>query len=235
MKTKSLYARGFTLVELLVVIAIIAALAGIGVPVILRQQKKAALSEAISNAKEIGLAMMNFDSDYGSFPSDSTAKTVKENTNTDLTLGTSSSNDYFRQLLAASYCDAEKIFYVKTPYTKKPDNVIQGSKALENGEVGFGYIMASMTEAQSSSGNSGRPLLVTPLLNAGTDGTCDLDQFDKKAVVLRLDHSATAETVRPADKQVNLGGGKTLLQTGTDTVWGTDVTPVIKPPLKSGG
>jgi prepilin-type N-terminal cleavage/methylation domain-containing protein len=235
MKTKYPYARGFTLVELLVVIAIIAALAGIGVPVILKQQKKSAVAEALSNSKEIGMAMMNFDGDYGSFPSDATAKTVRDNTNTALNLGSASSNDYFRQLIAASYIDSEKIFYAKTLYTHKPDNVLTGAKCLENGEVGFGYIMASASEAQSSSGNSSRPLLITPLLNAGADGQCELDTYDKKAIVFRLDHSAESVTVRPSDKQAMLGGGKTLLQTGEDSVWGTDVTPIIKPPLKSGG
>ena len=235
MKSKFPSARGFTLVELLVVIAIIATLAGIALPVIMAQKKKGARTEALSNAKQIAIALFNFDSDYSSFPSDSTAKTVKDNTNSQLTLGSASSNDYFRQLFAASYVDSEKIFYTTTSYTKKPAGVITTSKCLDSGECGFGYIMASSTEAQPSSGTSGRPLLVTPLLNASADGTCELDTYDKKAVILHLDQSAEAISVRPSDKQAVLGGGNTLLQTGESTVWGTDVTPIIKPPTKSSG
>ena len=45
--------KGFTLVELLVVIAIIAALAALATPVVLKQQKKAAATEAVNNAKQI--------------------------------------------------------------------------------------------------------------------------------------------------------------------------------------
>ena len=50
--TKTKLAKGFTLVELLVVIAIIAALAALSTPVVLKQQKKAAATEAVNNAKQ---------------------------------------------------------------------------------------------------------------------------------------------------------------------------------------
>ncbi|MGB1874861.1 MAG: type II secretion system protein, partial [Akkermansiaceae bacterium] len=66
--TKHNMAKGFTLVELLVVIAIIAALAALSTPVVLKQQKKAALAEAINNAKQIGYLMKDYDDQFGSFP-----------------------------------------------------------------------------------------------------------------------------------------------------------------------
>jgi prepilin-type N-terminal cleavage/methylation domain-containing protein len=229
--------RGFTLVELLVVIAIIATLAGIGVPVIISQQKKGARTEAISNAKQIGMALFNFDQDYGSYPSAATGTEVNTNNpDAGLTFGTTTSNDYFRQLIAAGYIDSEKPFYAKAPYTKKPDNAMQTEKALAAGEVGFAYIMATTTEPLSSSGNSGRPLLVAAVYNGLTDGTFDPDIYDKKAVVFRIDNSAAVESVRPSDKKVIVGGGKTLMQGGDkDSVWGTDITPVLKAPLKAAG
>lgn len=229
--------RGFTLVELLVVIAIIATLAGVGVPAIISQKKKGDRTEATQNAKSVGMAMFNFEQDYGSYPSEATGTEVAEsNPDSGMTFGTTTSNDFFRQLLAAGYLDSEKPFFAKGAYTKKPDNVMSQGKALAAGEVGFAYVMATTTEPLSSSGNSGRPLLVASVNNGLTDGTFDPDVYDRKAVVYRLDSSASIESIRPSDKKVIIGGGKTLLQGGDkDTVWGTDINPIIKAPLKVGG
>lgn len=226
---------GFTLVELLVVISIIATLAGVGVPVIINQQKKGARAEAISNIKQIGLAMFNFDQDYNSYPCDSTAADVKTNNpDTPLTFGNSFSNDYFRQLIASGHIDSEKNFYAKAPYTKKPDNVMTAGKCLAAGECGFAYIMATPSEPLTSSGNTGRPLIAAAVYNCQTNGSFDPDVYDRRAVVFRIDNSATAEPVRPSDKKVLIGGGKTLMQGGDkDTVWGSDINPVIKPPQKA--
>lgn len=243
MKLKYKMRRGFTLVELLVVIAIIATLAGVGVPVIIAQQKKGARSEAVANAKSIGLAMFNFEQDYGSFPTagdgdGSTAKQVQENNpESGYTFGSENSNDFFRQLIAAGHADSERVFYAKAPYTKKPDNNLKADKALGAGEVGFAYIMASETDPVPSSGNSGRPLVAAAVFNGAKDGTFDPDVYDRRAVVLRIDQSATDLPVRPSDKRVLVGGGKTLLQGGADdTVWGVDISsPVVKPPKKALG
>jgi len=233
MKTNHRMRRGFTLIELLVVIAIIATLAGVGVPMILAQQKKGARTEAMRNAKEIALAMFTFDQDYGTFPSPTTATEVKDKTGSSIDMTGNTSNAYFRQLIAAGIIESENNFYAKAAYTKKPDNVMSASKALAAGEVGFGYIMASATEALSSSGNSGPPLLVAATLDAATNGTFDLDVYDKKAVVLRIDQSVKLENIRPTDKMCTIGGGKTLLESGPDTVWDT-LTPVLVAPIKAG-
>lgn len=233
MKTKYRRTQGFTLVELLVVMVIIAALAGLSAPVIMKQRKNADRTEATSNVKQIGLALMEFDSEYGSFPDNNTAEDVKEATGTDLNFSGTFSNDYFRQLLAAGL-KSEKPFYCKTAYTKKPDDVITQTKALEAGEVGFGYIMISQTEAQNSSGNPGRPVVVAPLYNAQTDWTFDPDPFGEKAVILRLDNSASSVTIRTDNKFVMVGGGRTLQAVGDQSVWGTDINPVLRAPQKRG-
>lgn len=233
MKIKHQIRRGFTLVELLVVIAIIATLAGVGVPVIMAQKKKGDRSQAINNAKEIGTALFGFDQDFGGFPSDATAVTVKENNpDSQLVLGKTNSNDYFRQLIVAGL-QSEKPFYAKGAYTKKPDNVLTGDKALAAGEVGFAYVMKTASEALPSSGNTGRPIIVSSVYDCATDGTFDPDVYDRTAVVQRIDNSASLESIRTSDKKANVGGGKTLFDTGDDTVWGTDITPVIKAPLKA--
>jgi prepilin-type N-terminal cleavage/methylation domain-containing protein len=226
-------AQGFTLVELLVVIVIIAALAGLSAPVILKQRKAADRTEAINNIKQIGLALQEFDSEYNVFPDSTTAQTVKEATGTDLSFAGTFSNDYFRQLIATGL-KSEKPFYCKTSYTKKPDDNFTGAKALEKGEVGFGYIMATQTDGQSSSGTPSRPVVVTPLFQANPDWTFDGEIYGDKAVILRLDNSASALPIRTDNKYVSAGEGRKLQDVGENTPWGTDMNPVLRAPEKKG-
>jgi prepilin-type N-terminal cleavage/methylation domain-containing protein len=222
--------RGFTLVELLVVIVIIAALAGLTAPMVIRQRKKADQTEAVSNARQIGLALFEFETAYGSFPDATTAEEVKKNTETVLTLGTANANDYFRQLIAAEVCQSEAMFYAKTAFTKKPDNVFNTSQnALAAGEVGYGYIM-NTNNAFSTAGNPARPICVAPLAFPFSTGQFDTDLYDFKAVVLRMDNSVQSVPILKSSKLAQLGGGKNLLSTGDDTVWGTGVTPTISNP-----
>ena len=232
---KQMRLRGFTLVELLVVIVIIAALAGLSAPMILRQRKAADRTEAISNAKQLSLALLEFDQEFWSFPDDTTAEQMQENQVTDLTpLTGNTSNDYLRQLIGYGV-QSEDIFYAKTQYTRPPDNVTTQGNALESGEVGFGYVMLEQGVGQSTSGNPGRPVLVAPLLDANTNWEFDVDPYGGKAVVLKLDASAEAPLIRNQDKNVTVGGGKTLQDTGEDTVWGTATNPTLVAPEKRGG
>jgi prepilin-type N-terminal cleavage/methylation domain-containing protein len=232
MKTNLHNRRGFTLVELLVVIVIIAALAGLTAPMVIRQRKKADQTEAVNNARQIGLAMLDFENEYGSFPEGSLGAQINTNTGNSLApseIGTS--NDAFKQLIASGIAPSEVMFFCKTAYsTKKPDDVYNGeNEILQRGDVGFGYLMNDST-AFSSAGNPGRVLVAAPLKYAGSfsDGEFDADIYDKKAVVLKMDNSVTSLTINAQNKAIL--GKKPLLETGEDTVWGTGVTPTMKNP-----
>lgn len=202
--------KGFTLVELLVVIAIIAGLAAMATPVIMKQKKKADLTTATNNAKQIFYLMIDFDGDFGEFPSEDSADDIQS----DLDLGTESSNDFFRQFIAANYIDSEEIFFAKASFSKKPDNVVTTEGALEDGECGFAYL-----SGQSTSNNSSRPIAMAPMID-GLE-TFAPDPYDSKAVVLRIDGSVKQFRLNNEGRAI-LNGAQTLFDDGEDSIWGTD-------------
>jgi prepilin-type N-terminal cleavage/methylation domain-containing protein len=222
MKTNYKMRRGFTLVELLVVIVIIAALAGLTAPMVIRQRKKADQTEAVNNARQIGLALFEFESEYATFPDDDTAILVKDATDTTLVSG-ALANDRFRQLIRAGIAQSESMFYAKTAFTTKPDGILdQDTKALSKGEVGFGILMDT-TKGLSAAGNPSRPIIAAPF-KVAMDGTFDSDFYDGKAVILKLDNSVTSLPIVKTTGNVKING-KTMTETGADTVWG--VTTVV--------
>jgi len=235
MKTNLKTRRGFTLVELLVVIVIIASLAGLTAPMVIRQRKKADQTEATSNARQIGLALFEFETDFGSFPG--TSSLTELNTVGGPYVGVTvkgaaggNSNGYFKQLMQAGMTQSEAMFYAKTPLSKKPDGDIStDAKALAAGEVGFGYITNGPGVGMSTSGNPARAVVATPLIADGSK--FDAEPYDKNAVILRIDNSATSIKIVPTGATTSgpafVGGVDLML--ATNPIWGS-TTPTMNPP-----
>ncbi|MCX6878764.1 MAG: hypothetical protein NTW21_33875 [Verrucomicrobia bacterium] len=206
----------------------IAMLAGLAAPGFVCMRKKAEQVVAMNNGRSLILALNDFNAEYGSFPDRETAKQVAARTQTPLDLTGDTANDYFRQLIAAGVAESEDPFYAKTSSSpKRPDNKMTGNEALKAGEVGFGYLLNG--ERAIGDDDPNRILAVTPLSRTGTSGQFDAQPFDHRAIVVRVDGSVKPEPLLE-DGRLLLGRNKTLLDTGPNTIWGTAIKPVIKPP-----
>ena len=237
-RTKPRGRPGFTKVELAVVIVMIVAFGAVLLGPLSRKRTNIGdRTEAINNIKQIGAMLFEFDTEYGKFPDNETALEVKRRTNTDLNFTGQYSNDYFRQLLAGGGGKSEKPFWCKTPMSPKKadDNFSAPARALEAGEVGFSYIMASQTQGQKAEDEPSRPVVVAASYKFQTDWTFDREAFSGKAVVLRLDNSATPMQIREDNKKVSTTAGKTLGDTGDKTPWGTDMNPILRAPQPRAG
>jgi len=160
---------------LLLVLAITAVVL-LKIEITLEGRKMASLYEARGNLSSLSVMVYSFDDEYGSFPNASTAIDVKDSTGTPLTLGNSSSNQLFRQLIA-TVGKSEKIFWAKiSRSSKKPDDIlISDATALAPGECSFSYVSGL------SSAHTGAPVVMAPLIPGTT--RFDPKPFGRKAVV----------------------------------------------------
>jgi hypothetical protein len=145
-----------------------------------------------SNAKQIGLALFEFDCQYGKYPDASTAPVIKSQTGSKWALGDATSNDLFQQLFVSGICESEEMFYAKTPWTKKPDNNRSTeADTLASRECGFSYIVGL-----SGSDDPKTPVCVTPLEPGKL--TFDIEAFDGKAIIVRVDQSVETLSIDPS-------------------------------------
>jgi hypothetical protein len=185
------------------------------------------INEARNNLRSISLALREFEAAYGSFPNAATAVAVKQNTETHLPLGSGSSNDLFRQLLAAETSNNESDFYAKIPDTHPPDNLYHdGSCALVEGEVGFSCVVGLDSKSHPK-----RPLVVTPLV----PGTHKFDPipFNGKAIILRVKSGADGRIeVLPIDAKGEVvdASGKHILDP-QNPIWNGETPTIAWPNL----
>jgi hypothetical protein len=154
-----------------------------------RSSRSSDQTEAVNNASQIGLALFEFEAEYGRLPDADTIAEVRRKTESDLDMATTSSNDFFRQLLAAGIAQSETMFYARVKGTRIPDQDFTGVEAIKRGECGFTYFLgAKITD------NPKRPIVVTPMI-PGTDRFEKRKDFSGKAVILRLDNSVSSLSI----------------------------------------
>ena len=209
MKIKK-FLTAFTLIELLVVISIIAILAGIALPVFSQVQIKGAQTKALSNAKQIGLALKIYATDNnGIFPS---YKLVAGPPITSGTTLVTDSNTAFAQLFP-QYLTNETIFWVAKSAecaAAPPDNVIDNpmpvtpTNTLKSGENHWAYV-----PGLNDTANTSFPLIADAFNAVGADCTYTTSVSQEggvwsgqKAIVILCDVSGAIQKVDPATEEV---------------------------------
>jgi prepilin-type N-terminal cleavage/methylation domain-containing protein len=210
----------FTLIELLVVITIIAILASIALPVFTSVQVKGAQTKALSNAKQIGLALRLYAGDNnGTYPGYLVGTDGIATTNPPTAV--SKSNDAFCQLFPA-YTKSEGIFWLsksKWCGTNPPDELtdaaltVPSAQTLKSGENEWSYVLGL-----NDNSNPSVPLLVDGFISGGeTSHKFSKDQTvpggvwkGTNAIVIRADSSGTVEKVNQSDMTVHGPNGDSL-------------------------
>lgn len=176
-----------------------AAIIGLANPKVVRSQRKSEIPEAVSHAHALGLALIEFENEYGSYPDRLTAADVRRKTGSSLTLGDRTSNDLFAQLLIADFANKEAIFYTAAKSAVKPDeDFITDATILKHGECTFAFI-----SGLSAAGDPIRPLVFGPVIPGTT--TLDRDAFGGKAVILRIDNSVDALPIDASGRMIDHG------------------------------
>jgi hypothetical protein len=147
---------------------------------------------SISNLRQIGIALAEFEDEFGSLPSDVTIPLVqKRYPNIPLPLGTSSSNDYFRQLIVAEISQDKAMFYGYVNSPHKPPHSKDLTTALLPGECGFAYIISGPNVSRPDT-----PLAAYPLVKGKLVFDTTLAKlWGDKAVVLYSDCSVRGHPI----------------------------------------
>ncbi len=143
------------------------------------QEKRVLQTVAVMNLRQIGMALFEFETEYGSFPNAKTAVEVKNATGSTADLKAATANDCFYQMMTARIVQNERLFtfedarnHEQVP-AKLPDHL---EKCV------FSYFIG-----MDASGHPGRPLVVAPLVKGKR--VFDPEALGGRAVVLRVDNS----------------------------------------------
>lgn len=150
-----------------------------------KHRKYRNLAQAHSNVRQIGFALMEFEDEYGEYPGTATILKVPNDPFDPIPLGSKTSNDFFRQLLASKIAPAESMFHAWNPsITRKPDNRYTGKLALEKGECAFAYVAGL-----SSPVSPNTPMVLFPLVPGKKlfDYRLCEDSYATKAVICFTD------------------------------------------------
>jgi hypothetical protein len=178
--------RGCSKSMLAITLIVFIALIAVTWPVFLKQRVAADRTTAISHLKCIALQLFDFDANYGRFPDAGTIAEVQADTRTDLPLGTRTSNDFFRQLLATGI-RSERIFWAPKAGARRPPDDRLGPAALAPGECIYSYVPGLRSSSQTHA-----PIAMAPMI----PGTSRFDAVPyQKAVILRCDGSVRQESI----------------------------------------
>ncbi|MDB4544358.1 hypothetical protein N9Z83_00270 [Akkermansiaceae bacterium] len=210
-------------------LAIIAVLIACLIPHLDKPRKSAAKAFAISSMKHIGIAMTEFESQFGHRP---LSHTRIEFETPYPQQDREDSNALLGQLIASGMCDSEKIFTLRSgAYSSSlADDVLSpASEILKPGECHFTYISSKKGNGEYT-GSSGLPVIVSHMI-PGTS-QFDPDIFNHEAAYLKLDSSVATCKVSPDGKALCKGQGQLgLLDHGPDTLWGNQ-EPQLHHPLQ---
>jgi hypothetical protein len=151
---------------------------------------------AISKARQIGLALFEFDVEYGEYPNQETVADVKGISEAKVEIKAATANDCFFQLIAAKILPDDSLFALEDPAAPEPGGDRKPCDKVD--ESFFSYIAHG-----NSSGHPERPLVVAPLV-AG-ERIFDRDILGGKAVVLFNDCSVRLFPIE-ADGRVLIEG-----------------------------
>ena len=231
------FLSAFTLIELLVVISIIAILAGIALPVFSQVQIKGAQTKALSNSKQIGLALKVYATDNsGVFPSYTMSGSPLAPTTTQVGF----SNLAFCQLFP-QYLTTETIFWlamspecsssppnniIDNPFVYPPTNTLKAGA----GENHWAYVLGLFDTSTSSF-----PLIADAFTDpvahtySSTVGQPGSVWSGTRAVVIRVDCSGALEKVDATSLEVLQGPGSSDLFSNTSTTWLGASNSVVNP------
>lgn len=143
--------------------------------------------QELNNMRQIGFALIEFETEFGKMPDDTTIERVRERyPDTRVPMGNRSSNDYFHQFFAARIVENPSIFYGTGVATHRASEVVDGQPPLPPGTCGFAYIIRDGGSKPPTT-----PLVLYPLIR----GELRFDQklskrHGNRVIILAMDNSA---------------------------------------------